>query len=66
MGQFKAGDRVVVVDGGDFPGTEGRTGTVVDDGALSGGLMPVKGIFGRVKEIVLGYPGYYAEQLRKA
>lgn len=67
MGQFNVGDKVVVVDGGaDNPGTEGRTGTVVDDGSLSGGLIAVKGIQGRVKEAVLGYRGYYAEQLRKA
>ena len=66
MGEFKKGDRVIVIaEGPENPGTEGRTGTVVDDGSLSGGLIAVKGIDGRVTEAVMGYRGYTADQLRK-
>lgn len=63
---FRKGDRVVVIDEGDNPGTKGKVGTVLDDGSLSGGLMPVKGIAGRLSEIVRGYPSYYPEQLKHA
>jgi hypothetical protein len=67
MGQYSKGDRVTVTDGGvDNPGTEGKTGTVVDDGSLSGGLIAVKGIDSRFAEAVKGYRGYTADQLRRA
>ncbi|MEV7975402.1 hypothetical protein [Streptomyces sp. NPDC086519] len=67
MSVYKIGDRVTVVSAGpDNPGTEGKTGVVVDDDSLSGGLIAVKGIDGRIAEAVKGYRGYYAEQLRKA
>lgn len=56
MSAYKAGDRVTVVSAGpENVGTEGRTGTVVDDGSLSGGDIAVK-----------GYRAYAADQLRKA
>lgn len=65
--KFRKGDQVVVIDGGaDNPGTEGKTGVVVDDGSLSGGLIGVKGIDGRLAEAIKGYRGYYAEQLAPA
>lgn len=65
--QFRKGDKVVVTYGGiDNPGTEGKTGVVMDDGSKSGGLIGVKGIDGRLKEAVLGVRGYYAEQLKHA
>ncbi|MFF7329689.1 hypothetical protein [Streptomyces sp. NPDC008150] len=46
-------------------GTEGRTGTVVDDGSLSGGLVALKGIDSRLTEAVKGYRSYTADQLEK-
>lgn len=67
MSGFKKGDRVIVVAAGpENAGTVGKTGTVVDDGALPGGEIAVKGIDGPVKERVLGYRSYTADQLRKA
>ena len=67
MSAFKPGDRVIVVAAGpENAGTVGETGTVVDDGALSGGLIAVKGIDGRLAEAVKGYRGYTADQLRRA
>lgn len=67
MSVYSKGDRVTVIDGGvDNPGTEGKTGTVVNDGSLSGGLIAVKGIDGKVIEALKGYRGYTADQLRKA
>ncbi|MFD4596756.1 hypothetical protein ACFWPQ_01860 [Streptomyces sp. NPDC058464] len=67
MSVYQTGDRVVVVSAGpENAGTVGKTGTVVDDGTLSGGLIAVKGIDGRIAEAVKGYRGYYADQLRKA
>lgn len=65
--EFKKGDRVTVVAAGpENAGTVGKTGTVFDDGALSGGLIAVKGIDGRISEAVKGYRGYTSDQLRKA
>lgn len=65
MGQFKTGDKVTVIDGGtDNAGTEGKHGTVVDGGELSGGEIAVKGIDSRTREAVLGYRGYTANQLK--
>jgi hypothetical protein len=62
---FKAGDKVIVVNpGSENAGTRGKTGTVVDDGALSGGLIAVKGIDGRVAEAIKGYRGYTADQIQ--
>ncbi|MFJ9420722.1 hypothetical protein [Streptomyces sp. NPDC101249] len=67
MPTYRKGDRVKVIDGGvENRGTEGKTGEVVIDGTLSGGLISVKGIDGRLAEAVKGYRGYYADQLRKA
>ncbi|MFL4904847.1 hypothetical protein ACJ6WF_17070 [Streptomyces sp. MMS24-I2-30] len=64
---FRKGDTVTVIDGGtDNPGTEGCTGTVVDDGSLSGGLIAVKGIDGRFAEAIKGYRGYTADQIKHA
>ncbi|MGK5733307.1 hypothetical protein [Streptomyces sp. URMC 124] len=64
--EFRKGDKVVVVEGGsENPGTEGRQGVVFYDGALSGGLIAVKGIDGRLRETVQGYRGYTADQLRR-
>jgi len=66
MGTFNKGDRVVVVSAGsENAGTEGATGVVVDDGSLSGGLIAVKGIDGRLAEAVKGYRAYTADQLRQ-
>ncbi|MFI9598901.1 hypothetical protein ACIHCX_03300 [Streptomyces sp. NPDC052043] len=65
MGAFKIGDRVIVVAADEEnAGTVGKTGTVVDDGSLSGGLIGVKGIDGRFTEAVKGYRGYTADQLK--
>ncbi|MFF3928229.1 hypothetical protein [Streptomyces hirsutus] len=65
MGAFKKGDRVIVVAAGpENAGTVGKTGTVVDDGSLSGGDIAVKGIDGRVTEAVKGYRAYAPDQLR--
>lgn len=67
MSLFSKGDKVTVTSGGtDNPGTEGKTGTVVDDGSLSGGELAVKGIDGRVAEAIKGYRAYTADQLRRA
>lgn len=67
MGLFSKGDKVTVTEGGsDNPGTEGKTGTVVDDGSLSGGLIGVKGIDGRITEAVKGYRGYTDDQLERS
>lgn len=65
MGQFRKGDKVTVIDGGqDHPGTEGKTGIVHDDGPYGSDLISVRGIDGRLKEAVLGYRGYTADQLK--
>lgn len=67
MSDFRNGDRVIVVAAGpENAGTVGETGTVVDDGTLSGGEITVKGIDGRLAEAVKGYRSYTADQLRKA
>lgn len=67
MSAYKTGDRVMVVSTGpENAGTEGKTGTVVDDGSLSGGDIAVKGIDGRVAEAIKGYRAYTADQLRRA
>ncbi|WP_333745127.1 hypothetical protein [Streptomyces ardesiacus] len=64
---FKKGDPVIVVAAGpENEGTVGKTGVVVDDGALSGGDIAVKGIDGRVTEAIKGYRSYTPNQLRKA
>lgn len=66
MGEFSKGDQVVVVSAGpENAGTEGSTGTVVDDGSRSGGEIAVKGIDHRVTEAIKGYRSYTADQLRK-
>jgi ribosomal protein L21E len=64
---FRTGDRVTITD----PAPEraayrGKTGTVVDDGSKSGGLIAVKGLDGRLKEAVAGYHGFYADELKAA
>jgi hypothetical protein len=64
---FQSGDRVRVTS----PAPErsahrGKTGTVLDDGSRSGGLIAVKGIEGRVREAVGGCIGFYANELTKA
>lgn len=59
MGLFSKGDKVTVTTGD----AAGRTGTVVDDGSKSGGLMAVKGIDGRVTEAVKGYRGYTEDEI---
>ena len=65
--QCRKGDRVTVTNpSSDNRGTKGKRGVVVDDGSLSGGLIGVKGIDGRVAEAVKGYRGYYAEELTRA
>ncbi|MFF8784794.1 hypothetical protein [Streptomyces sp. NPDC015125] len=64
---FCKGDRVTVTNPN--PGNaryRGKTGTVVDDGSKSGGLLGVKGIDGRLAEAVKGIPGFYAEELSAA
>ncbi|UPZ27673.1 hypothetical protein MUK60_07475 [Streptomyces sp. LRE541] len=67
MTTFQNGDSVTVVAAGpENEGTVGRTGTVVDDGSLSGGDIAVKGIDGRITETVKGYRSYTADQLRRA
>ncbi|CAM5393194.1 hypothetical protein STENM36S_06357 [Streptomyces tendae] len=64
---FKKGDLVVVVAAGpENAGTVGKTGIVVDGGALSGGDVSVKGIDHRVVEAIKGYRSYMPNQLRKA
>lgn len=64
---FKPGDRVTITN----PSREnaayrGKTGTVLDDGSKSGGLIAVKGLDGRIREAVAGYRGFYANELTKA
>ncbi len=67
MSSFQKGDPVVVVAAGpENAGTVGRTGTVEDDGALSGGDIAVSGIDTRIVEAIKGYRSYTADQLRKA
>ncbi|MFB7707926.1 hypothetical protein [Streptomyces sp. NPDC056105] len=64
MNLFSIGDTVEIIAAGpENAGTVGRTGTVVDDGSLSGGEIAVKGIdrFEKVR----GYRAYTADQLRK-
>lgn len=64
---FRKGDLVIVVAAGpENEGTVGETGVVVDDGALSGGDISVKGIDGKVVEAIKGYRSYTPDQLRKA
>lgn len=64
---YRPGDRVTITN----PHPEnakyrGKTGTVLDDGSKSGGLIAVKGLDGRLKEAVAGYRGFYAEELTQA
>lgn len=64
---YNPGDRVTITN----PAPEravyrGKTGTVVDDGSKSGGLIPIRGLDGRLKEAVAGYVGFYADELTKA
>lgn len=64
---FREGDKVTVTNPN--PGNQrfrGKTGTVIDDGSKSGGLMAVKGIDGRLAETVKGFPGFYPEELSSA
>ncbi|MFD8771409.1 hypothetical protein [Streptomyces sp. NPDC059916] len=66
MSQFSVGDTVEIIAAGpENAGTVGQTGTVIDDGSLSGGEIAVKGIDGRLTEKVRGYRAYTADQLRK-
>ncbi|MFF2852645.1 hypothetical protein ACFVT5_41090 [Streptomyces sp. NPDC058001] len=66
MSTFEKGDRVTVVAADpEYAATIGESGVVLDDGSLSGGLIAVKGIYSRGKELLLGYPAYTADQLRK-
>lgn len=61
---FRKGDKVVVIDGGkDNPGTEGRSGTVFYDETEADGEVAVKGIDGRVTEVIKGYRTYAPDQL---
>lgn len=67
MGQFKNGDRVVVVAAGpENAGTVGATGVVFYDESEIGGEIAVKGIDGRIAEAVKGYRTYTPDQLRHA
>lgn len=64
---YRIGDRVTIAN----PSREnaayrGKTGTVVDDGAKTGGLIAVKGLDGRIRESVAGYRGFYADELTGA
>lgn len=64
---YRPGDRVTITN----PHREnakyrGRTGTILDDGSKSGGLIPVAGLDGRVREAVAGYRGFYSEELTRA
>jgi hypothetical protein len=64
---FKKGDLVVVVAAGpENAGTVGKTGIVVDGGALSGGDVSVRGIDAWAVEAIKGYRSYLPNQLRKA
>jgi hypothetical protein len=63
---FKAGDRVTVTN----PAPEraayrGRTGTAIDDGSKSGGLIGVKGLDRWIREAVSGYMAFYADELTR-
>lgn len=63
MYEFKKGDRVLVVLSGHFPKYLGKQGVVhiVDEDAE---LIAVD--FGeKVKQVVLGYPGFMPHQLQK-
>lgn len=67
MTSFQNGDRVTVIAADpENADTIGQTGTVEDDGSLSGGDIAVSGIDGRITEAVKGYRSYTADQLRKA
>jgi len=64
---FKPGDRVTITN----PHPEnaayrGKTGTALDDGSKSGGLIAVRGLDGRLREAVAGYRGFYADELTAA
>lgn len=64
---YKPGDRVTITN----PAPEradyrGRTGTVIDDGSKSGGLIGVKGLHGRIREKIAGHVGFYADELTGA
>ena len=66
MGEFKKGDRVVVVSAGpENAGTVGKSGVVFYDESEADGEIAVKGIDGRLAEAVKGYRTYTADQLRK-
>jgi hypothetical protein len=65
--QFQPGDTVTVTNPApDNAAYRGKTGTVLDDGSKSGGLIAVKGLDGRIREAVAGYRGFYADELTKA
>lgn len=67
MGQFKKGDRVVVVVASpENAGTVGQAGVVFYDESEAAGEIAVKGIDGRIAEAVKGYRTYTPDQLRKA
>lgn len=63
---IRPGDRVTVTNPNpDNAAYRGKTGTALDDGSKSGGLIAVKGLDGRLKEAVAGYRGFYADELTK-
>lgn len=64
---FKLGDRVTITrPHPERAAYRGKTGTVIDDGSKSGGLIGVKGLDGRIREAVAGYMGFYADELTGA
>ncbi|MEU4051283.1 hypothetical protein AB0F09_19050 [Streptomyces olivaceus] len=64
---FRKGDLVVVVAAGpENEGTVGKTGIVVDGGALSGGDVSVRSIDSWAVEAIKGYRSYTPDQLRQA
>lgn len=67
MGQFKKGDRVVVVAAGpENAGTVGQSGVVFYDESEAVGEIAVKGVDGRIAEALKGYRTYAPDQLRHA
>lgn len=67
MSSFKKGDRVVVVAAGpENAGTVGKTGTVFYGESEADGEIAVKGIDGKVTEVIKGYRTYAPDQLRRA
>lgn len=64
---FKTGDRVTITrPAPERAAYRGKSGTVIDDGSKSGGLIAIKGLDGRIREAVAGYVGFYADELTGA